>query len=150
MKKPIFFLLGLALAFVACKDDEASKTNTEKLTSGKWQITASVAKFTSNGVEQTVDVYAITPACRKDNTAEFKTDGSLIADEGATKCSTNDPQQETGTWTFEQNETHLHVVGTDYSFEAEILELSDSVLKVKYDTAAGGITTTTETTFEKI
>lgn len=150
MKKPIFFLLGLALAFVACKDDEASKTNTEKLTSGKWKITASVAKFTFNGIEQTVDVYANLPACKKDNTVEFKTDGTVIADEGATKCSPTDPQEETGTWTFEQNEMHLHVVGTDYSFEAEIVELTDSVLKVKYDTTSGGITTTTETTFQKI
>lgn len=149
MKKPIFFLLGLVLLLAACnKDDEASKT--DNLTSGKWKITASVAKFPFNGGETTVDVYANLPACQRDNTAEFKTDGTLIADEGATRCSTNDPQQTTGTWSFAQNETHLIATGTGYNFDAEILELTGSKLRVKYDTTSGGITTTTETTFEKI
>lgn len=150
MKKPIFFLLSIALFFVACDKDDSGASNTDKLTNGQWKIISSVAKFTFNGIEQTVDAFGQLPACQKDNLAEFQADGTLIADEGATKCSTNDPQQETGTWEFAQGETHIIVVSDDYDFDAEILELTDSKLRVKYETDLSGIVTTTETVFEKI
>ena len=149
MKKPIFFMLSIALFFVACDKDDNGANNTDNLTGSQWKITSSVAKFTFNGVEQTVDVYAQLPACQKDNLVEFKTDGTFIADEGATKCSPNDPQEETGTWVFAQDETHIVVVSDDLNFDAEILELTDSRLRVKYDTDLSGTVTTTETVFEK-
>ncbi len=150
MKKPIFLLLSIALFFVACDKDDNGVSNTDNLTSGQWRIASSVAKFTFNGVEQTVDVYGQLPDCQKDNLAEFQADGTLIADEGATKCSSNDPQEETGTWEFAQDETHIIVMSDDYDFDAEILELTDSRLRVKYNTNLNGIVTTTETVFEKI
>lgn len=152
MKKPIFFLLGLGLAlfFSACGKDEDNASNTDKLTSGQWKLTSSVAKFTFNGVEQTVDAYAQLAACQKDDFAEFKADGTLVSDEGATKCSPSDPQQDNGTWALTQNETHIVVAGTDYNFDAEIVELTSSKLRVKFDTNLNGIVTTTEMVFEKI
>ncbi|HRI59628.1 MAG TPA: lipocalin family protein, partial [Saprospiraceae bacterium] len=88
-------------------------------------------------------------ACDKDNFVEFKADGSFVSDEGATKCNAADPQQETGTWAFAQNETHLVVAGADYDFDAEIVELTDSKIEVKYDTDLSGIVTTTTTVFVK-
>lgn len=152
MKKPIFFLLGLlALSFVACdKDDDNSGSNTDKLTSGKWKLSASVAKFTFNGIEQTVDVYGQLQDCETDNELEFKADGTLISDEAAEKCNANDPDQEVGTWSFNQDETEITVSGIDDSFTAEIIELTNSKLRVKYDLNQNGIVTTTETTFVKI
>lgn len=149
MNRPILLLLGIALSLVACKkDEEASRADI--LTSGKWKLSASIAQFTFNGNLQTVDVYANLGACQKDNTAEFKTDGTLISDEGPTKCGSQDPQQTTGTWSLEQNETRLKIAGGGYNFDAEILEFSDTKVRVKYETTSGGITTTTESTFEKI
>lgn len=149
MNKSILLLLGFAFLFGACKkDDDAS--NTEKLTTGQWKLTASVGKFTFNGVLQTVDVYANLGACQKDNIVEFKTDGTTISDEGPSKCASGDPQQTTGTWAFAQDETHLIVNGGGYNFDAEIIEFTDTKLKVKYETNNGGIVTTYDTTFEKI
>jgi len=152
MKKPIFFLLALlALSFAACdKDDDNSGSNTDKLTNGKWKLSASVAKFTFNGMEQTVDVYGQLPDCDTDNEIEFKADGTLISDEADEKCNANDPQQEVGTWSFNQDETEITVSGIDDNFTAEIIELTNSKLRVKYDLNQNGIVTTTETTFVKI
>ncbi|HRI62350.1 MAG TPA: hypothetical protein PK228_21565, partial [Saprospiraceae bacterium] len=89
MKKPIFFLLGISLALFlgACDSDSDGASNTDNLTSGQWKLSSSVATFTFNGTPQTVDVYAQLAACDKDNFVEFKADGSLISDEGATKCN---------------------------------------------------------------
>ena len=152
MKKSHFFLLGFAILFAACgkDDDNGNGTNTEKLTDGQWKVTASTGTFDLIGTQQTVDIYALLDACEKDNLAQFKSDGTLVADEGATKCDPSDPQQENGTWQFNTDETRLVVAGADYSFDAEILELTNSKLRVKYVTNFNGTSTTTETTFEKI
>ncbi|MBV6441345.1 MAG: hypothetical protein DYG98_03500 [Haliscomenobacteraceae bacterium CHB4] len=151
MKKPVFYLLGLGLAlFLGACDKDSDASNTDKLTNGQWKITSWVAKFTFNGVDQTVDVYAQSPACDKDDFAEFNTDGTLVLDEGATKCNPIDPQQETGTWELTQNETHLVVTSGDLSFDAEIVELTDSKLTVEYEVNQNGIVTTNEIVFEKI
>jgi hypothetical protein len=152
MKKPIFFLLGIGLALFlgACDSDSDNASNTDNLTSGQWKLSSGVATFTFNGVQQTVDVYAQLPACDKDNFAEFKSDGTFVSDEGATKCNPADPQQEAGTWSFTQNETHLVVAGGDYDFDAEILELTDSRMRVKFTEDLNGIVTTTEMVFVKI
>lgn len=151
MKKPIFFLLGLGLALFlgACDSDSDSASNTEKLT-GQWKLTAATTSFTFNGVPTTVDAYAQLAACDKDDTIEFKADGTTVSDEGATKCDPTDPQQEAGTWTFTQNETHLVVSGPDYDFDAEIVELSDTRMRVTFDEDLNGIVTTNELTFTKI
>ncbi len=149
MNKPILFLLGLMLFGSACsKDNEAS--NTDKLTSGQWQITAASSSFTFNGNLQTVDVYANTGACKRDDFFEFKALGIAVRDEGATICATSDPQQQTGTWAFAQNETHLIVAGIGYTFDAEIVELTDTKLKVKYEIDQNGIITSNDLTLEKI
>ena len=152
MKKPILFLLGVGFALFlgACGKDEENGSKTDNLTSGKWKLSSSVAKFTFNGIEQTVDVYAQLAACEKDNEVEFKADGTLIDDEGALKCDPADPQQEVGTWALTQNDTHLTVSGTDGDFDAEIVELTGSTLKVTYDTDLSGIVTSTVTVFTKI
>lgn len=151
MKKPIFYLLFLVLFAGACsKDEDNGASSTDKLTSGLWQVTAWSASFVFNGAQQTIDVYANSGSCQQDNTVEFKPDGTLIADEGPTKCSTNDPQQDIGTWGFAQNETRLVVAGGDYNFDAEILELTNDKLKVKFNVNQSGTVTTNEVVFEKI
>ena len=46
------------------------------------------------------------PACEKDNTLRF-TSNTYTFDEGSTKCDEDDPQTETGTWKFIDNETKI-------------------------------------------
>lgn len=149
MKKPIFFLLGLALLLgVSCKkDDAADKPKADLLTNGKWKISASVATFSVLGTTQTLDIYALIEDCDLDNFFIFQSAGVLIADEGADRCDANEPQQVEGTWELTQNETHLKVTGTDLDFEGEIVELTASKLVIKYATEINGLPADTETEF---
>jgi hypothetical protein len=151
MKKLIFSLLGLGLVLLigACGNDEKATTNTEKLTTGQWKLTAWTSSFTFNGVLQPVDSYAQLGSCQKDDFIEFKTDGSCVKDEGPTTCG--GPQQVTGTWAFSDSETHIVISGLGfYDIDADILELTDTKLRVSYEVNLGGTITTNEMVIEKI
>ena len=82
-------------------------------------------------------------ACEKDNRIIFRTNASYETNEGATKCSTTDPQiLETGTWSFTQSETVLVVQATNGTqiFNATIETLSTTSLIFSYnrvDTQSG-------------
>lgn len=100
--------LGIALATLTiiaalstgCKKSK-SKSNTDLITQSSW-------KFQSATVGG-VDVGYLLDSCEKDNILTFKSDGSGVEDEGATKCSTTAPQSNNFTWSFTNNESVLHV-----------------------------------------
>lgn len=148
MKKPIFFLFGIALLLsVSCKkDDAANKSKADLLINGKWKIVSSKATLSgSSSVE--FDLLLFLSTCEKDGYFIFEPDGVLVSDEGITKCDAADPQQTIGTWELTQNETHLKVIGTDLDFEGEIVELTASKLVIKYATEINGLPADTETEF---
>lgn len=151
MKKPIFFLLGLALLLGASckKDDDTAKAKADLLINGKWKIVASKATISlATGGTADFDLIAFLSTCEKDGHFVFQSAGVLISDEGTTKCDPADPQQTTGTWELTQNETHLKVSGDDIDFEGEIVELTASKLVIKYTTDINGVPANTETEFE--
>lgn len=105
MKIKIFsaFLMLVAL-MTGCKKEEVL-SKTELLCQKSWVVTASRSQ-TNGGAWS--DDFSSNPACEKDNTYSFTTSGSFIADEGATKCRSTDPQAIiTGTWQFTANETKI-------------------------------------------
>lgn len=122
MKKFLSFLvMGIvALSFVgitSCNKDDDDKSKTELLTSGTWKISS----VTMNGV----DFSSLIPACEKDNTTRF-TSTTYTLDEGATKCDEDDPQTETGTWKFIENETKIVSDGDT----TNVVEISDSKFRI--------------------
>ncbi len=123
LKNGLILLAFLAIAFTACKDDEEtttpSKTKMELLTSGSWVATDMLLNDTS--------FWVLVPACAKDDFMTFKSDGTVITDEGATKCDPMDPQTTTENWSFNSNQTKVTIDGD----EADILELTESVMRVK-------------------
>jgi hypothetical protein len=149
MKKPIFYLLAFAATLIlgSCKKDSSDSPN-NALTSGKWRIIVSTATFTVGTITQTVDALAMLPNCERDNFFVFQVGGTLLADEGLTKCNSNDLQQTTGSWLLSQNNTRLVVAGGGYNFDAEIVELTSQKLRVKYTTAVSGAPANFDTTFE--
>ena len=98
MKKLMPILL---VYFVCCsKDNDQNTSNLDLITSGKW-IPESIIynppiDYLGNGVI-VADVYTLYEPCEKDNTLEFILPSILKFDEGATKCSPSDPQNESGT-----------------------------------------------------
>ena len=84
-------------------------------------------------------------ACERDNFVKFNADRTYVGDEGPTLCNTSDPQTQTGTWKFENNDTKLTIsdpgaLGTDQYFD--VITLSASTVRL-HDTATfsfGGVT----------
>lgn len=136
-KKAAMIILSVAV-FAACKKDDnknSSKTKTQLLTSGSWKQTSifftPAIDWNQDGhaENEVLDLYS---PCDRDDLMTFKTDGTVVHDEGATKCDPSDPQiVETTKWKFTDNESKI-VIGDEGSDEtAELIELSATVLKVK-------------------
>lgn len=126
-------LLFIVFAAFSCsKKDATPKTNLEYLTQGIWKFQDAGLDADENGTVDATDP-SVTP-CKQDNTLDFATDGSGVADEGATKCDDADPQSTIFGWVFSENETQLEY--QDKVFK--ILTLNDNTLKAYYDIDMGG------------
>lgn len=130
-------ILALITLFSSCKKED-SKSKTELLTAGAWKIKANYGIVGSTKT----DLMLTMEACEKDNTFTFKTDNTVVYDEGATKCDDDDAQTDNGTWSFTENETKLVIDGES----ATILSLTGSELKVSTSYTEDGVTYTSEIT----
>jgi triacylglycerol esterase/lipase EstA (alpha/beta hydrolase family) len=124
-KKIILFAFAAMAALSSCTKDDAAADNTALLTTGKWKITAE----TTAGV----NTFTTKPACEKDNTFAFATDGKVAFDEGATKCDPTDPQTSTGTWAFSGTEKKKVILTeSGFAITCDITELTATSLKWSY------------------
>jgi len=143
--KKIHYALAIAATalFVTSCDKEKdkveepkAKTKTELITAGKWQMSAGTLTMNNMGVDTTYDLFADMEACEKDDFMTFGTDGKGAEDEGATKCDPADDQTTSGTWKFYENETKLIITVDDDADTADIIELTETTLKLKYSEPA--------------
>lgn len=143
MKKILILAVTATTLISSCKKDDKkdSSTGTEaKIADKKWKLTAH--SFTYGGT--TTDGYAMLPACQADNFYVFAADKSINADEGATKCSSSDPQTKiTGNWELRSGGKELFLSGAEAVYGIKeltlnIIESTSSTLKVKYTTTVGG------------
>lgn len=133
MKKNInITTLFLILLLAACSKKDSTPSKTELLTSGTWKLTAAVSDDDGNGTYETNN-YATFSPCFTDNFFSFSASSVATLDEGPTKCDPTDPQTETGTWQFTQNETYLKINGDEWKLE----ELTTTTLKWKEEYAGG-------------
>lgn len=151
----VLALVGLLASSSGCKKED-NKTKTELLTAHAWIVKASVITpaidLLGNGVLVS-DLYAnelFTPACSKDDFTTFKTNGQFVFDEGATKCSADDPQTSTQNWTFNSDETVITTSELDGSSPNSItvVSLSDDELKVSFTEAIDNVSYTVTNTLE--
>lgn len=142
MKLSTFFsVFIIAFLLFACskKDNKVSKTTL--LTTGSWNITSSLNDDDGDGIYET-DNLAMSPACFKDNYFTFFTNGQFEINEGPTKCDPMDPQTESVSWQFANNETKLIVDADTY----DLVELSNTTLIIKENLSGGR---RTKATFSK-
>lgn len=131
----IFTLLCASLLvsnlMVGCSDDSADKLSekTELLIKDNWILLSSTIDPPVSILGNTLsDVYALVPACDRDNFAKYKSDQTGIYDEGATKCESQDPQTVAFNWSFKANETQIQQDGDLLN----VLELTETTLKVRF------------------
>lgn len=113
-------------------NDDEPKTKTALLSSSLWKIASIGVDLDKNN---TVDLPYPLENCEKDNTLEFKTDGTGITYEGATKCDPDDPDTENFTWSFKNNETILSIAipGSFFSGETTLITLNSSTMEAYLD-----------------
>lgn len=142
-------LAGMAMAcFSSCTEDE---TTTELLTKGKWVMTA----FTVDPAvdwfgSQVTNIYSQLDACVKDDFTIFKTDGTVLYDEGPSKCYGTDPQTRTAKWVLNPDETIISLTEDGETESWDLKTLDDSVFKVRYTDTEGVTTYTFDITFSRI
>lgn len=123
-KKSLFRTLLLcsaaAILFASCKKEEETTTPTpsELLTRSAWKLVKEEEKQ-NNG--SWVDYTNAIPACEKDDLFVLKTDNKYEVNEGASKCSSGDPNiVEQGGWALVDNNTGIKYnkdFGTVYDTE---------------------------------
>lgn len=112
----LFLAFSMAALISSCKKDDdntstpstgggsTAATKTEMLTAKNWKITA--------GTLGGQDIFSSSDECDKDDLHIFKTDGTYVNDEGATKCDPTDDQIiVTSTWKLIDNETKIEFDG---------------------------------------
>ncbi len=150
--KKLSLLLLVAATFGGCKKDSETSTGKAELLVAKSRIiSAPTSSFSSssinNGAVVVTDEYASSAACERDNFLKFSTNKTLVADEGATKCSTTDPQTQSGTWDFNSDQTKLSLLDPSQAsipIPFDIIELSATTmhLRYSYNYSSGGISAT--------
>ncbi|RZK88719.1 MAG: hypothetical protein EOO62_37255 [Hymenobacter sp.] len=149
--KKLCLLLGAIAVLGACKKDSDSDpspatSRTDLLTAKPWQ--ASTVNLSLNGVP--LPSSQVVSACQLDNTYKFNADKTLVVDEGATKCNTTDPQTQTGTWAFtnnDQNKLTIAVPNSAFNGNFDIKALSSSTLQLTTTQSLNGLTYTIDATF---
>jgi hypothetical protein len=132
----VCFTITLASLFSACDKDDEQKTEvlskTDLLTSGQWKITAYTLTppmdLNGDGTPDS-DGLAAMEGCERDDLLIFSKDGTLIIDEGSTKCDPEDSQQESSTWSFQNNEAGIIID----EISGLLQELTQSRMRVQVD-----------------
>jgi len=146
MKSFVFAALTISLlGLAACSNkDDSGPTNTELLTSATWKYKNAGVDVNNDGFIDTGVPPGYVGDCDKDNLLTFKSDGTGILDEGATKCDPGEPQTKPFTWTFKNNETVINFPSAVFSGitgDVKILKLTSTELNLSKEVNIGGTTT---------
>jgi len=152
-----FAILIIALNFSACKKKENKSSSTTKpavdstqiklrtqlLTSGNWKIAAMTVTpgISTGGTLIAVD------SCNMDNFTKYYASGLVVYDEGVIKCKPNDPQTTINTWGFNSDATIISITESVRNKSWNVVELTNSNLKINYAVSSSGQTYTYSTTF---
>ena len=133
-------LMPLIVINISCSEDEEKKSNTDLLTQKSWKLTK-VEMKTDDGTFDFTSGYM--DECEGDNTYSYTANGNFASAVGTDTCD-GDEEEESGTWSWKENETVLAITVDGYADEAKLIELNDSLLKVNggsmsYDMNQDGI-----------
>lgn len=124
------YAIAVLLFILSCKKEKEPKTKVELLTTGNWHVTSYTVEpaldWDGDGTEET-NIYPVMDDCVKDDFTTFHDDGTGELNEGASKCSVNDPQANPFVWEFQQEGTRIGLQGVSYLLES----LTETQLVVK-------------------
>jgi hypothetical protein len=157
MKRFTLSVLTLAtvassFVFTSCKkdkDDPKPKSKTELITAKNWRVTGDIETEVIGGQTVTVDNYATYQPCDKDDYTKFDANKVFKDNEGTLRCNPAAPQETTGTWDFNSDQTKLlvNIPGLPIVVQSDILELTATTLKIKTSSGSGATLETQTLTF---
>lgn len=122
------------------KDDDVIQTPVTRaqLLARSWKQTDLLASVP--GGSPTSVFLTVMEACQRDNIWTFKSDGTYIVTEGATKCNAADPDTATtGTWVLTDSDTKITIDDVNEAAQTfSITELTSSSLKINGNITYGG------------
>lgn len=113
-------------SIIACKKKVTAPTRTEHITRSTWTF----EKATAGGIDVTAQI----PACFKDNTITFASNGTGTISEGTISCAP--PAPSVFTWAFQNNEAQLSLsspIITGGSGVFNIVTLNETNLVISQD-----------------
>lgn len=128
--KPFKLILALALVLTitlisSCsKDDDPILSRLELLTQKPWKLKSSTIVGIGTSPPESYSA---------DDIHTFNTDGTYVFDEGPTKEDSSDPQTVNGKWEFAEAETIIKLSYGGLTLNQEIVELTSTTLKVKFN-----------------
>ncbi|MCC7224092.1 MAG: lipocalin family protein [Chitinophagales bacterium] len=128
MNKFLSFLLTAAFIITM---SGCSKSAEDKLTGHAWKATGMLLTLSTG---ETFDFFALfVQDCDKDDFSTFNENGTITADEGATKCEPTAPQTyDAGTWTLNDAGDVLTITEDGESTTFNITTLSSDKLEATY------------------
>ena len=143
MKKLLWIvpsLITLSILWAACSKNSSNNSNSRVtlMTQAIWKYDTSGIDLNKDG---NIDLADTLQACFKDNTYQFKTDSTVIVDEGATKCNSTDPQTATYSWKISSGNPAILTSNADPIFVSglTVQTLTSTRLTVYKDTTIQGI-----------
>ncbi|HVU54260.1 MAG TPA: hypothetical protein VHD83_04360 [Puia sp.] len=132
----------MTLIVAACsksKSDNNSNSRMTLMTQAIWRYDTSGIDITGDGKIDLPDTIA--QPCYKDNTYQFKTDSTVIVDEGATKCNSADLQTATYDWSISNGNPAIFKSDADPILEGGLTVqiLNGSQLQLYKDTSVLGV-----------
>lgn len=117
MKKLIYLFISVAFLLNSCAKDtvyveaeEDITTSAGALEGTKWKMTSLIVGQEIGGQKTEADFFALADDCSKDDVMMFNAGSNFTYDEGPTKCSPIDPQQEIGKWTLSSDKKKLTLI----------------------------------------
>lgn len=147
--------LGTISVFVtSCKKDSDGEDvnptptvsqKTQLLTASKWVVQSiTVNPAIDFGFGPTTDLWSTAPGCSRDNFFTYQVTGDRVMDEGATKCTSTNPQTKTTKWKFLDNETRI----ADGGDTATVVTLSSTQFVFTTKSVFQGVNYTYTTTYK--
>ena len=147
----LLILIAATATAVSCKKESVSeskpKTKTELLTTASWKktgLTATPAYDWYGDGNYATDILSVLKVCDSDNFDTYKSNGTGDTDEGPARCDQSDPQAWPFVWEFADNETKLVL---DYFVEYDLVELTETTLKLRTTFEENGVTYTVNETY---
>jgi hypothetical protein len=128
-----------AMPFTGCKKSN-SKSRTELLSQATWKYDNAGLDADRNGTVDAPLPAGFLQACDMDNTLTFRSDGTGIVDEGATKCISTNPQTAPFTWSFKDNEqtiTFSNAVFGGLNGDVKVKTINENQLELHKEINAG-------------